>query len=1422
MKILLRKRISVILILAMIITTIPFTKVSAYEIYKDSKGNEWIYERDWNPALGLDGSTYKVRPASKTLVKGDVTIPREIDGTAVTTVHAGTTGEYSNEVTSVTIPNTIINIGNRTFFGWSNLTTVIFEEDSNLQVIQSSAFNNCFKLSTINIPASVEKIGLLSFEDPIEYPAFEGCLNLQSITVDEGSNYFKSEDGVLFNVDGSTLYKYPINKVDLEYEIPASVKTIKESAFNNNTNIQKISLSSDSQLTTIDTNAFVNCIKLSVINELPPTLVEIGGSAFGHTPWLEAQITPTNPYLVINGFLVQAFYSNTVPQVVNFPEGVITIGEDVFANTSFSGGFQLTIPASVKKIDKNAFVYMNNLTSVQFAENSNLEVIGKGAFSYCNTIKTLDLPDKLTTIEERAFANMGGLRTIAIPDSVTNIGEVIIANNNLLERIYTNNQYIKSSELYSGDDYIYTFEPYENYSNDPLTGAVDITGVVKVGETLTADTTGITNIDPGNYKFRWYRVDAFNNVQGNEPLSSNNTYQVTQNDVGYKIKLVVSAANCYGELSAITADVPKANCPEANVPTKGVVQNDGANKTFTFTGLYGVTYEYTKDNGENWIKVADPDGTVGESVTFTIILGNVAIVKGSLQVRAAETNAYYASAVITNDAPYTANLDGAVVITGSLKYNETLTAEVSNSQSDATLNYSWYRSDKSTPIQSGSNHKYVITGEDVGKTITVKVSAIGYTGVLTDSTDTSISKAEAVITIPNENRTYLKTYGYADFNLEGISNNVNGSYTYKISHPDVLSIAPDGKVHIVKAMDGTVTIEIGLVETNYYTAPQSIKVFINIGKADKVSISLGNLNQVSNAITKPTVTMNPYSKTAFDKVKVEYGVMSNDLIEWSESLPTKEGNYKVRATLSSADANLDSNIKIFQDITTGEQDFVITKYEPSNGGENPGGNPNPGGENPSTGGNTNSGSPSSDTDTNNSTVINEDGSTTKKNTKENADGSSTTTITTVNKDGSKTEKETTSATVKNKDGSSKTTESMKETITAADGTSYVITTKAETSKNTNGTETKKSAISLDNSTATAVKTDKTDKDGNIISSVATISTNESKVSVSKTTATVGISIPEELLKAVAAATNATDVTFMINTEIAKAAITDNKVTAITLALSTPAVGNVNVKGTNLSKEVANLASQYKKDLTIKVEEENGANYSVKITSGDLKKVKKDLNLSLEISRYKEVGKENAKLAATIKGIVNSSSIQVVSFSDNKILDAGVTLSYDLSKMSDVKAGDKVYIYKYNSKTNKLEETPNNSYKVKQGGTITTTTIQGGDFIVSTDKLSGKQVTKLIDKITVNTVKTSVKVGSKSNIAVTLPVDVLKVTNFDSKSNPVGKEEAQITYKVNDESIAKVDAKGNITTKKAGNVIVTVTIKLENGQKKSYKKAIQVK
>ena len=71
---------------------------------------------------------------------------------------------------------------------------------------------------------------------------------------------------------------------------------------------------------------------------------------------------------------------------------------------------------------------------------------------------------------------------------------------------------------------------------------------------------------------------------------------------------------------------------------------------------------------------------------------------------------------------------GTVNIIGAPKFNETLTANVTDSNNTGTLTYQWYREGKTDPI--GTGETYTLVQADIGKEITCRVSSSTETGTI--------------------------------------------------------------------------------------------------------------------------------------------------------------------------------------------------------------------------------------------------------------------------------------------------------------------------------------------------------------------------------------------------------------------------------------------------------------------------------------------------------------------------------------------------------------------------------------------------------------------------------------------------------------------------------------------------------------------
>lgn len=104
------------------------------------------------------------------------------------------------------------------------------EKTYSVTTISYKAFNHVKGLKTVTIPASVTTIE--NQGDYMPWNAFYNSVNIESFTVNESNEYYRSVDGVLFTKDVKTLIAYPSKKTATKYTIPKGVTTIGTYAFN--------------------------------------------------------------------------------------------------------------------------------------------------------------------------------------------------------------------------------------------------------------------------------------------------------------------------------------------------------------------------------------------------------------------------------------------------------------------------------------------------------------------------------------------------------------------------------------------------------------------------------------------------------------------------------------------------------------------------------------------------------------------------------------------------------------------------------------------------------------------------------------------------------------------------------------------------------------------------------------------------------------------------------------------------------------------------------------------------------------------------------------------------------------------------------------------------------------------------------------
>ena len=111
----------------------------------------------------------------------------------------------------------------------------------------------------------------------------------------------------------------------------------------------------------------------------------------------------------------------TIPESVSYNGNTYSVTS--IGNYAFSGCDGLTsvvIPNSVTSIGDYAFFGCDGLTSVVIPNS--VTSIGNYAFSACGGLTTITIPNSVTTIGDDAFSHCSGLTSVVIPNSVTSIG----------------------------------------------------------------------------------------------------------------------------------------------------------------------------------------------------------------------------------------------------------------------------------------------------------------------------------------------------------------------------------------------------------------------------------------------------------------------------------------------------------------------------------------------------------------------------------------------------------------------------------------------------------------------------------------------------------------------------------------------------------------------------------------------------------------------------------------------------------------------------------------------------------------------------------------------------------------------------------------------------------------------------------------
>ena len=266
-------------------------------------------------------------------------------------------------------------------------------------------------------------------------------------------------------------------------------------------------------------------------------------------------------------------------------------------------------------------------------------------------------------------------------------------------------------------------------ANSPATGVPTISGTVQVGETLTADTSGIADedgIDDVSYSYQWLADDT--DIDG----ATSSTYTLTDADQGKTIKVKVTFTDDAENEETLTSVATEAVAAKANTAPTGLPTITGTpqvGETLTADtsaiedadGLEDVSYEY------QWIAGGtDIDGATSSSYELTsseqgqTIQVRVTFTDDAENEETLTSVATAAVAAKANAAP-----TGLPTITGTPQVDHTLTAGISpiadqDGLDNVSYSYQWISG--GSDIDGATGSTYTLTASEQGKTIQVRVA----------------------------------------------------------------------------------------------------------------------------------------------------------------------------------------------------------------------------------------------------------------------------------------------------------------------------------------------------------------------------------------------------------------------------------------------------------------------------------------------------------------------------------------------------------------------------------------------------------------------------------------------------------------------------------------------------------------------------
>ena len=420
--------------------------------------------------------------------------------------------------------------------------------------------------------------------------------------------------------------------------LPSKLQIIGNNAFNGCNSATFGALTIPNTVTLIGNNAFANCNGLTSVT-VPGSVKTIGQYAFSGCTSLKTAVIKTG----VESIGVRTFSDCTALENLTLPYAGLKDNCIDSENAISTYLFNQYVPKGTYSAGRpggsSGYGIPETLTSITITGG---KIIPKNAFYGMKSLKTINIPNTITSIGDYAFYGCTGLSKLYIDKTPITWANVTIGNNN--DVIYVVNKIFNSISI----------------KTQPKSVVVDVNSTAE----FTVQAVG----DNIKYQWQYSRDNGENWINAGNASSTTDTFNLVAaaNRNNFLFRCVIKDVNGFTAVSKTTKLTIKNKLEIIKQPESVMSE---VNKTAEFTveaigDNLKYQWQYSKDNGGNWINSSNPSSTTD---TFNL-------------VAAANRNNFLVRCVITDEYGEIIESDSAILTIRTkleiIKQPESVTAEV--------------------------------------------------------------------------------------------------------------------------------------------------------------------------------------------------------------------------------------------------------------------------------------------------------------------------------------------------------------------------------------------------------------------------------------------------------------------------------------------------------------------------------------------------------------------------------------------------------------------------------------------------------------------------------------------------------------------------------------------------------------------------